>query len=162
MQTSDIKKANKLWNAFVYKNPDTLQKARQFLLRFYIQKARHFTLRDFHENPEVGIFIQKAWHFVLCDVFIYKNPDTSQKSRQFALHFYIQKVGHFALRDFSCNFWFWRKGGEGVIWKTNALCITFLYAKTVQMRYIFIYKNPNTLRYIFICKKTHFALRFYI
>ena len=37
------------------------------------------------------------------NVFIYKKPDTLQKSRQFPLHFSIQKSGHFALRDFSLN-----------------------------------------------------------
>ena len=37
------------------------------------------------------IYIQKAWHFVLRDVFIYKKPDTSQKSRQFALRFFYTK-----------------------------------------------------------------------
>ena len=41
---------------------------------------------------------------LLREVFICKNPDTSQKARQFALHFYIQKSGHFALRGFSLNF----------------------------------------------------------
>ena len=38
----------------------SIQKARQCPLRFYIQKARHFILRDFHENFEVWIYIQKA------------------------------------------------------------------------------------------------------
>ena len=71
----------KLWNFFIYKKPDTFQKARQFPLSFYIQKAIHLTLRDFHEFFEVGIFIQKSWHFALRDVFIYKNLDTSQKAR---------------------------------------------------------------------------------
>ena len=32
---------------YIFKNPDTLQKARQFALRFYSQKARHFKLHDF-------------------------------------------------------------------------------------------------------------------
>ena len=45
---------------FIYKKLDTLQKARQFPLRFYIQKERHFTLHDFHENFEVGVYIKKA------------------------------------------------------------------------------------------------------
>ena len=31
----------------IYKNPDIFQKSRLFALRFYIQKVRHFTLRDF-------------------------------------------------------------------------------------------------------------------
>ena len=37
-------------NVFIYKKPDTFQKARQFPLRFYIQKAIHFTFRDFSSN----------------------------------------------------------------------------------------------------------------
>ena len=52
-------KAKKLRNVR-YKKPDTFQKARQFPLRFYIQKAIHLTLRDFHEIFEVGIYTQKA------------------------------------------------------------------------------------------------------
>ena len=55
-----IQKAKKLLKVFVYKNPDTFQKGRQFPLRFYTQKAIHFTLRDFDENFQVGIYIQKA------------------------------------------------------------------------------------------------------
>ena len=45
---------------FIYKKPDTFQKARQFPLRFYIQKAIHLTLMDSHENFELGIYIQNA------------------------------------------------------------------------------------------------------
>ena len=53
-------KSKKLRNVFICKKPDTFQKARQFPLRFYIQKAIHLTLRDYHENFEVCIHIQKA------------------------------------------------------------------------------------------------------
>ena len=53
------KKPKQLPNV-LYKKPDTFQKARQFPLRFYVQKGIHLTLRDFHENFEVGIYIQKA------------------------------------------------------------------------------------------------------
>ena len=43
-----------------------IQKARHFSksktisVTFYIQKAIHLTLRDFNENFEVGIYIQKS------------------------------------------------------------------------------------------------------
>ena len=40
-------KAKKIAKRLLYKKPDTFQKARQFPLHFYIQKAIHFTLRDF-------------------------------------------------------------------------------------------------------------------
>ena len=53
------KKLKRLY-IFIYIKPDTLQKAGQFALRFYIQKSRHFMLRDFHESFEAVIFIQKS------------------------------------------------------------------------------------------------------
>ena len=97
-------KIKKIAKRFIFKKQDTFQKARQFPLRFYIQKAIHLTLREFHEILEVGIYIQKALHFALRDVFIYKKLDTSQKEIQFAIRFYIQKPGTFAFRDFSLDF----------------------------------------------------------
>ena len=59
-RTFIYKKPKKLPNVFIYKKPDTFQKARQFPLRFYIQKAMHLTLEDFHEIFEVRIYIQRA------------------------------------------------------------------------------------------------------
>ena len=35
-------------------------KSKNIVKRFYLQKAIHLTLRDSHENFEVGIYIQKA------------------------------------------------------------------------------------------------------
>ena len=96
------------------------QKAKKLRNVFYIQKVIHLTLRDFYETFEVGIYIQKAWHFALGDVYIYKKLDTSQKARQFAeggetfyikktmhfaWHFYIEKTMHFALRCFIQKAW---------------------------------------------------------
>ena len=57
-------------------------------------------LRNFPFNFQVSIYIQKAWHLVLRDVFTYKERDNSQKARQFALRFYMQKYRQFALRGF--------------------------------------------------------------
>ena len=123
---------------FLYTKSQTcFQKAKQFSLRFYIQKAIHLTLRDFHENFEVGIYIQKSWHFTLRDVFIYINTDTSQKARQFAIRFNIQKSRHFALHNFSLNFWNWRRGGA-----------FFIFQKQCTLRYIFICKKLCALRYV--------------
>ena len=42
---------------YVYKKPDTVQKAGQFVLSFYSQKRVHFTLRDFHEIFEIVVYI---------------------------------------------------------------------------------------------------------
>ena len=112
--------------------------------------------------------MQKVWHFALHDVFIYKNPDTSQKARQFTLSFYIQKYGHFALRNFSLNFsnW-WRGRGTFFDTKNNALCVTFLYAKKCTLRYVFIYKSLTLCdRFLYaknnaLCVK-FFYLKFYL
>ena len=150
------KKQNKLLNVFIYKKSDTFQKARQFPLRFYIKKEIHLTLWDFHENFEVGIYIQKAWHFVLRDVFIYKKFDTSQKARQFAIRFYIQKFGTFALHDFSLNFWNLRRGWDiYVLKKQCTLCEIFILQKQCTLRYVAICKEPDTIRYILISKNQY-------
>ena len=53
-------KSKNLRNVFIYKKPDTFQKARPFSLRFFIQKAIHLTLRDFHEIFEISIYTQTA------------------------------------------------------------------------------------------------------
>ena len=44
-----FKKQKKMRNVqiYIYIKRDTFQKARQFALRFYSQKAGHFTLRNF-------------------------------------------------------------------------------------------------------------------
>ena len=53
-------KAKMLRNIFIYKNPDTFQKARQFLLRFIYKKPYTLRYGISHEIFEVGIYIQKA------------------------------------------------------------------------------------------------------
>ena len=64
-------------NVFEYKKPDTIQKARQFWLHLYIQKLRHFTLRNFSRIFEIGIYIQKRMTLrVTLSLYIKKNPDT--------------------------------------------------------------------------------------
>ena len=141
MRTYIYTKRKKLRNVFIYKKPYTFQKARQSPLRFYIQKAVHFTLRDLHEIFEVGIYIQKAWHFALRDVFIYKKVHTSQKARQFAIRFYIQKSG--TLRSTIFHWIFEICGGGGHLFLKN----------TIHLRYVAIYKVPDTMRYILISKK---------
>ena len=101
---------------------------------------------------EIGIYIQKAWHCALRDVFMYKKPDTSQKVGQFSLHFYIQEAWHFALRDFSWNFWNWRRGDGGYIQTTMHFALRCIYKKHETLRYIFICKKQFTLCYVFISR----------
>ena len=101
-------KNNTLCQTFLYTKSQTRFK-NQDNLRYVLIYKKQYTLRHaiFHENVEVGIYIQKSWHFAPCDVLIYKEPDTLQKPKQFALRLYIQKAIHFTLREFSWKCWSW-------------------------------------------------------
>ena len=94
---------------FICKKPDTSKKVRQFALRFYIQKSRHFVLRGFSLDfwnwwrRGGGISINK--NNPLCITYIYRKKTINfelrsyiQKSSHVFLLFYIQKTMHFALR----------------------------------------------------------------
>ena len=79
---------------------------------FIYKKAIHLTLRDFRGIFEVGIYIQKLWHFALRDVFISKKLDTSQKARQFAIRFIYKNL---ALLRYAIFHWiFGICGGGGI------------------------------------------------
>ena len=152
------KKQKHLRTAFYIQHPNTLQKSGQFALCFYIQNSWHFTLRDFSWNFWSWNLYTKSWHFALRDVFIYKKPDTSKKARQFVIRFYIKKSGHFALRNFSLNFWDWDRG-EGIsIGKKKSLCVTFLNAKNNALFVTFLYAKIKTLCITFLYARTN-ALR---
>ena len=70
----------------------------------------------------------------LCVTWSYniQNPDTSQKERQFVSRFYIAKGWHFPVRNFSWNFWNWRRGGT--FYKPNIFhsSLTFYVLKKTQ------------------------------
>ena len=86
-------------------------------------------------------------------LYIYKNPDTFKKLRQFALRFYSQKSRHFTLRNFSRNSWNWYL----YIYKNhdNLRYVLFLYTKSLILQ-----KKQDNLRYAFhIQKAWHFVLR---
>ena len=152
-------KSKKLRNVLTYKTPYTFQKARQFPLRFLYTKIISFKLRDFSWIFEVGIFIQKSWHFTLRDVFIYKKLDTSPKSKTICYTFLYTKIRHFVLRDFSLNFWNLRRGGGIYLFKKMHFAWHFYIEKLRTLRYVAIYKEPDTLRYILIRKK-QFTFRY--
>ena len=103
-------------HVFTYKKSKKIakrfkKKARQFPLRFCIQKAIHFPLEDFswifwswhlyRKSIKLWVtwsfYIQKARHFaktkIICNTFIYT------------------KIRYFAFRDFSLDFWNLRRGG---------------------------------------------------
>ena len=73
-------KAKKMRNVYIFKNSDTFQKARQFPLRFYIQKAIHLTLRDFREFSKLA-FIYKKHDTLRYVTFLYTNIWTLRKKQ---------------------------------------------------------------------------------
>ena len=130
-------------NVLIYKKSDTLQKSRQFALSFTYRK--HDTLRYaiFHKLFEFGIYIQEAWNFSLCNVYIYKNIDISQEERQFALRFNIQQSGYF----FVTPFLFTKSPTLYATWffmKFLKLAL-YIYTKsmTVCVTWPFLYKKPD-------------------
>ena len=106
------------------------QKARHFAerktisVRFIYNKARHFTLSNFSWMFLSWHLYKKAWHFQLCEFFIYKNLDTSQKARQFTLRFHIQEDGHFALLH---GWKFWPTSQRPCISSTIIRAILFIF-----------------------------------
>ena len=84
---------------FICKNPNTNQKARQFPLRYCIQKARNFHFRDFDEIFEVGNIYKK--HDTLRYVTFYiRKAGNFAKIKTICVTFLYTKSGHAALRDF--------------------------------------------------------------
>ena len=114
---------------FIYiQKPDTLQKARQFPLRFYSQKYGHFMLRNFSRNFwNWHLYIYKKHNTLrYVDFYILKSRHLDKSKKVCVTFFYIQKVCQFALRDFMEFLKI--SGGGGVIFinKNNALCVNFL------------------------------------
>ena len=151
---------------YIYKNPDTLQKARKFALRIYSQKIQTlYITRFFMEFLNlVFIYIQKAWYFALCDIFINKKPDTPNKQDNFCyflkykkpdtihyaifmkclrladgggVDFYMQKTMHFALSFYmqkAINFPL-----RFYIQKSRHIASHFKCKKQCTLRYVFFY-----------------------
>ena len=91
--------------SYIYMNPKNAKRS------YMYRKSRHFAksktipvtflfikIKTLYITQFFTIFlklafmcIQKVLHFVLCDVFIFKKPDTSKKARQFALRFKYTK-----------------------------------------------------------------------
>ena len=56
-------------------------KSKKICITILVDKAIHFTLRDFHEIFKIGIYIQKSWPFALRFFFNYKKKIHRKKSR---------------------------------------------------------------------------------
>ena len=118
-------------------------------------------LSDFSWKFEAGIYIQKAWHFAVHEVFMYKNPKTSQKTRQLALRFYVQKCGHFALRNFSLNFWNCLKGrGHFYMQKTIHFALHLYTQKKYTFRNVFTYKSVTHYVAFLYAKNNSICVKF--
>ena len=127
---------------FIYKNADILLKARQVGLQFYIQKARHFMLRNFSWNFW-------GWHLntksmTLCGTwrFYIKKIRHFTKSNTICVTFFLTKIWTLYVTQSCIEFLKLAEGGwhfyinipthfesHFYIQKKHALCVTFSHAK---------------------------------
>ena len=140
-----IQKTKKLRNVFIYKNSDTFQKSRQFVSRFYIQKVRHFTLRDFSwECWNWHLYTKSMTLFVMWR-FIYTKIQTLKKIRQFALCLYA-KIQTLCVSQFFIEFLKLADGGGGgYMQKTNHFVLHF-YMQKKALRYVLDTKSRTLCR----------------
>ena len=118
---------------------------KKFAIRFYLQKDRHFPLRDFSWN---------FGHLALRDVFYIQKARHFVKSKTICVtFFYIQKAWHFALRNFHGIFEICGGGGIFMNKRQCTLRYIFICKKQCTLCCVFIYKESDTLCHIFICKK---------
>ena len=84
---------NKIRNVYIYiQRASHFSNSKTICVTFYSPKSRHFTLRDFSWNFwNWHLYILKSMILCVTWRFIFKDPDTSKKARQFALRFFIYK-----------------------------------------------------------------------
>ena len=140
----------------------TLQKSRQLTLRFYSQKAIHFTLLNFPFFYNWHVYIWEKMTLCVMWRFSTQKARHFEKARKFALWFFTQKAWHFALCNFSLDFWNCRRNRDIFIYKNNALCVKSLYQRnnkfSVPLFYIkrpilsvtFVYPKNNALWFPFL------------
>ena len=130
----------------------------------YIPKARHFA-----KSKTISVmFLFTKIHTLYVTRFFMKFSKLAfiyiQKSRHLALRFLYTKIQKLCVTRFACNFWNWKRGEGGIFMNKNkcALYVKCLFAKTFTLRYV-LYSKIQTLCVTFLYAKTiDFALRFYI
>ena len=140
------------------KNPKTFQEARQFALRFYIQKARHFPLRAF------SAFIYKRDVTLRYMTFLYTKGQTLQKKQDNLCYVFIYKSWTLCITPFFVEFFKFAKGG-GYIYTNKEIHFAFYFyvQKTINFTWrLEIQKSRHFALHFYIQKTTYFALRLYI
>ena len=160
-----IQKQKILKRLYIYKNLNTFQKSRQVVLGFYSKKL------------QILYITQLSWNFWIWHLYIYKNHDylryvkflytkshtLGNKQDNLRYIFFIKKSWHFALHNFSWNFWNLAERGVFFYTKNNALCVKFLYEKTMYFSlHLYVQKSRHFASHFYFQKTMHFELRFYI
>ena len=95
------KNQKQLCNVFIYKKPDTFQKARQVPLGFFKQQSKQFTLHHVSWNLwSWHLYLKKSLHFVLCDVLFKKSNTLSKKQDNFHYVLYTKILTLFVTQLF--------------------------------------------------------------
>ena len=134
------RKAEKMSNVFIYRKTDTLQKVRQFMLRFYIQKR-------------MTLYVMQFFMKILQLVFIYKKHDTQRY-----VTFLCTKRRTLSKKQDNLRYVF--------IYKIWTLCITRFFIELLKLAEgegnFYTHKKMHFALHFYIRKTMHFALRFYI
>ena len=150
-------------NIFIYKKPDTFQKARQFPLHFCVQKAWHFTLRDFSWKFWIWYLYTKSMTLCVLWRFYIHKAGHSAKSKKTCVTFLYTKWWTLCVIRFFIEFLKLAEGGnfqskkyilcvEYLYPKNTALCVMFLIQKSWHFALHIYIKKQCTLRYVFISK----------
>ena len=145
------KSKKKLRNVFIYKKPDTFQKARQFPLRFYTQKAIHWRYGIFMEFLKLE-FIFKKHDTLRYVTFIYSKSMTLRKKQYNLRYVFIYRNPALFRYAIFIEFLKFAEGGGIYLSKNNVLCVTFLYWKN----------NALCVTLLYIQRAWHYALHFNI
>ena len=102
---------------------------------------------------EVGIYVQKEWHFALRDVKKNKSRHFA-KSKTICVTFLYSKNPDTLHHAIFIEFLKFAEGkGAFIFAKTMQCALHFCKQKTMYFVLHFYIQNPDTLRYIFIAKK---------
>ena len=140
-----------------------LAKSKTVSVNVFIYKKDHtFIFSIFDANFQFGIYIQKLWHFVLCDLF-YTESMTLRKKQDNLRYVFIYKNQDNLRYAIFVEFLKLLEGGGAFLYffkqctlryiliaKSIAICVMFLYTKSLTFCVTFIYATNNALCVTFL------------
>ena len=145
-------KQNKMRNVIYIQISRHFVNSKTICVAFLFTKAWHFTLRNFHEFFEIGIYIytKSMTLFVTWRFYIQKYTHF-EKFKTIWITFFYTKSLTLYVTQFFMGFLKLAEGGEGYEQEIMHFSLIRLYAKNNALPDTF-YKKPETLRHFLIFK----------